>query len=126
MQLKSAQKKSYCALWLLLITQVALVAGFYFGGNAKDAYSALIGGVANCLGQVYFLYKMRGPDDILTPKALLRYFYRAELLKIALILSLLAVLLKLFSLNLWSVFISFVVVQCIGSFAPLCMYIRNQ
>jgi F0F1-type ATP synthase assembly protein I len=126
MQLKSAQKKSYCALWLLLITQLGLFIGFYVWGDAKNAYSALIGGGANCLGQAYFLYKMRGPDEVLTPKALLQYFYRSELLKIVLILSLLAVLLKLFSLNLWSVFISFVVVQCVGSFAPLCMYIRNH
>ena len=115
------QKKSIYALGLLLGVLVVIFCGFYVFMGSKAAWSALAGAGANGIGQVYFLIKMRGPKRVLAPKAALRYFYRSELLKIALMLSLLALFLSLFSLNLWIVFITFVMVQCISSFAPLCI-----
>lgn len=118
------QRKSLRALCLLFGVLVVIFCGVYFFMDAKAAWSALVGGGANSVGQVYFLLKMREPKRALTPKAALRYFYRSELLKIALMLAILAVFLSLFSLNLWTVFITFVVVQCVSSFAPLCIF-RN-
>lgn len=118
------QKKSIRALGFLLGVLVVIFCGFYVFMGSKAAWSALAGSGANGIGQVYFLLKMRGPKRVLAPKAALRYFYRSELLKIALMLSLLALFLSLFSLNLWIVFITFVVVQCISSFAPL-LYTRS-
>ena len=121
MQQRNSKK---CALWVLLGMQVALFAGFYYFMGAKAAWSALAGSGANSAGQVYFLLKMRGPKCVLVPKAALRYFYRSELLKIVLMFAVLAALLSLFSLNVWIVFMTFVVAQCVGSFAPLCVF-RN-
>jgi F0F1-type ATP synthase assembly protein I len=115
------QKKSTTALSLLLGALAVIFCAFYMFMGAKAAWSALVGGGASGVGQVYFLLKMRGPKHVLAPKAALRYFYRSEVLKIALILSLLALLLSLFSLNLWIVFMTFVVVQCLSSFALLCV-----
>lgn len=117
-----SQKKSKCALWLLLGAQMAIVTGFYYFAGSLAAWSALVGGGANTVGQVYFLLKTYRTGLVLAPKAALRYFYRTELLKIALIFSLLALLLTLFKLNVWIVFMTFVAAQCLGSFAPLCTF----
>jgi F0F1-type ATP synthase assembly protein I len=117
------QTKSIRALCLLFGALLVIFCGFYVFMGPKAAWSALAGSGANSIGQVYFLIKMRGPKRVLAPKAALRYFYRSELLKIALMLSLLALFLSLFSLNVWIVFITFVMVQCISSFAPL-LYTR--
>lgn len=120
------QKKSKCALWLLLGAQTVIVIGFYCFAGDKAAWSALAGGGANTAGQVYFLLKTYSrPKVILAPKAALGYFYKTELLKIALIFSLLALLLSVFRLDVWIVFVTFVVAQCLGSFAPLCTF-RHQ
>jgi F0F1-type ATP synthase assembly protein I len=113
------QKKNSTALYLLFGVLAFIFCAFYMFMGANAAWSALVGGGASGVGQVYFLLKMRGPKRVLAPKAALRYFYRSEVLKIALTLSLLAVLLSLFSLNLWIVFMTFVVVQCVSSFVPL-------
>ncbi|MCD6045229.1 MAG: hypothetical protein K0R48_392 [Gammaproteobacteria bacterium] len=112
------QKKSARALCLLFGVLAVIFCAFYTFMGAQAAWSALAGGGANCVGQVYFLLKMRGSKRALAPKAALRYFYSSEVLKIALMLAVLAALLSLFSLNLWIVFMTFVVVQCVGSFAP--------
>lgn len=116
------QKKSLYALCLLFGVLLVIFCGFYAFMGAKAAWSALAGGGANSIGQVYFLIKMRGPKRILAPKAALRYFYYSELLKIALMLASLAVFLSVFSLNIWIVCITFVTLQCISSFMPLYMY----
>ena len=115
------QKKSTYALCFLFGLLLVIFCGFYVFMGSQAAWSALAGGGANSIGQVYFLLKMRGPRRILAPKAALRYFYRSELLKIALMLSLLTLFLSMFSLNVWIVFISFVVAQCVSSFVPLCI-----
>ncbi len=114
------QKKSTTALGLLFGVLAVIFCAFYAFMGTKAAWSALAGGGASGVGQVYFLLKMRGSKRVLAPKAALRYFYRSEVLKIALTLSLLALLLSLFSLNLWVVFMTFVVMQCVSSFALLC------
>jgi F0F1-type ATP synthase assembly protein I len=118
------QKKSMTALYLLWGILAIIFCAFYTFMNAKAAWSALAGGGASSIGQVYFLIKMRDSKRVLAPKAALRYFYRSEVLKIALILSLLALFLSLFSLNVWIVFMTFVAVQCISSFAPWYVF-RN-
>lgn len=118
------QKRVSTALCLLFGALAVIFCAFYTFMSAKAAWSALVGGGASGVGQVYFLLKMRSSKRVLAPKAALRYFYRSEVLKIALILSLLALLLSLFSLNLWIVFVTFVTVQCLSSFAPLCVF-RN-
>lgn len=120
------QKKSKCALWILLGAQVAMVMGFYAGGGALAAWSALVGGGSNTVGQVYFLLKTLRSNVVLTPKAALYYFYRTELFKMALIFSVLMLLLVLFKLNVWIVFVTFVAAQCIGSFAPLCAFKQRR
>ncbi|MBY0378444.1 MAG: ATP synthase subunit I [Gammaproteobacteria bacterium] len=101
---------------------MAIVTGIYFFAGSKAAWSALAGGGVNTAGQVYFLLKTYRSRLILTPKAALRYFYRTELLKIAVIFSLLALVLTLFKLNVWIDFMTFVAAQCLGSFAPLCTF----
>ncbi len=117
------QKKSTYALCFILGLLLVIFCGFYVFMGSKAAWSALAGSGANGIGQVYFLLKMRGPRRVLAPKAALRYFYRSELLKIALMLAALVLFLSVFSLNMWIVFITFVMVQCISSFAPL-LYTR--
>ncbi len=117
MQQQKSKKRALC---LLLGLVVLIFAGFCSFMGVKAAWSVLAGAGANGIGQVYFLLKMRGPKRVLGPKAALRYFYRSEVLKIALMLAALAVLLSVFSLNIWIVFMTFMVAQCVGSFAPLC------
>ncbi len=131
MRIKASKSGILGAIGLLLSVQLLIFVAFYCFLNAEAAVSMLAGGAASTLGQIYFLIKMdesRGPGPL---KQSLRYFYRAEFIKLALIISILALILvlalewRLFSLNLGLVFLSFVVAQCISSFVPWCIFFHS-